>query len=62
MSVNGKSTDITRADLMAVADRFGIERAASAIAVRDALDSWPQFATEAGLTAEHADALARDFS
>lgn len=63
MSVNGKSTDITRADLMAVADRFGIERAVSAIAaVRDALDSWPQFATEAGLTAEHADALARDFS
>lgn len=63
MSINGKFTGITRADLLVVADRFGIERAAAAIgAVRDALDSWPQFAAEAGLTPEHADTIATDFN
>jgi serine/threonine-protein kinase HipA len=63
MSVNGKFADITRADLLAVADSFGIERAAAAIGeVRDALGSWPEFASEAGLSPAHADAIAADFA
>lgn len=63
MSVNGKFSDISRADLLAVADRFGIERAAAAISsVRDAVHSWPQFAREAGLASELAEAIARDFT
>ena len=63
MAVNGKFSDITRADLMAVADRFGIERAGVAIsAVRDAIASWPEFASEAGLDAQLADLIAGDFT
>ena len=62
MSVNGRFEEITRADLMQVADRFGIERAAVTLGeVRDAVDSWSQFASVAGLSGEHAGALARDF-
>ena len=49
-------------DPLAVADRFGIERAAAAITeVRDALGSWPEFAIEAGLSAAGTDAIAADF-
>ena len=63
MSVNGKFEQITREDLLEVADRFGIERAAAALGtVRDAVGSWSQFAAEAGLAPEHADALATDFT
>ena len=63
MAVNGKFRDITRADLLAVADRFGIERAATALGdVRAAIASWAQFASQAGLTASHADSVAADFA
>lgn len=63
MSVNGQFSDIGRADLLAVADQFQIERAAVAIAaVHDAIESWPQFAAAAGLTTELSDTIARDFS
>ncbi|CAN5397182.1 type II toxin-antitoxin system HipA family toxin [soil metagenome] len=63
MSVNGAFADITRADLLAVADAFGIERAAAAIGeVRDALGSWPEFAGEAGLSSGRIDAIAADFT
>lgn len=62
MSVNGKFRDITRRDLLTVADRFGIEGAAAAIgAVRDAVGSWPEFAASAGLADDLADVVAGDF-
>jgi len=63
MGVNGVFADIRRSDVMAVADRFAVEGALTALAaVRDAVASWPQFAAQAGLDPAHADALAKDFS
>ena len=63
MGVDGTFGDITRGDLLAVADRFAIPRAKRAISdVADALDSWPQFATEAGLDARARDDIGREFS
>lgn len=62
MAVNGKFMDITRDDLMALADRYAIPRAASTIdSVLDAVDSWSQFAAEAGLPTAHVDQIARHF-
>jgi serine/threonine-protein kinase HipA len=62
MSVNGHFTGITREDLLTEADRFGVPRARHLLAdVRSALDNWPQFAAEAGLTAAAADRVAQDF-
>jgi len=62
MAINGRFLDITRADLLALADRFAIPRAASTIdAVLDAVDSWPQFAAKAGLPAETIDDLGQHF-
>lgn len=50
MSVNGKFKDITRDDLLVVADRFGIGAAPKLLkSVRDAVAAWPDFAKEAGL-------------
>ncbi|MDE3200534.1 MAG: type II toxin-antitoxin system HipA family toxin [Acidobacteriota bacterium] len=51
MSVNGKFKDITREDLLAVADRFGIRRPSDALAdVRAAIDNWSEFAQQAKLS------------
>ncbi|MBK6743836.1 MAG: type II toxin-antitoxin system HipA family toxin [Hydrogenophilales bacterium] len=50
MSVNGKFSGITRTDLLAEADRFGVRRPQDALKdVRTALDHWPEFAKQAGL-------------
>ena len=50
MSVNGKFTGITRADLLAEADRFGVRRPQDALKdIRAALERWPEFAQQAGL-------------
>lgn len=50
MSVNGKTTDFTAADLLAEAERFQIGSALEVIGqVRSALSKWPAFAAEAGL-------------
>jgi serine/threonine-protein kinase HipA len=50
MSVNGRSTDITRADVDEVADRFQVPGAAAIVRdVLDAVDSWSAFAAEAGV-------------
>jgi len=50
MSVNGKFKDITRKDLLVVADRFGIGTAVKHLkAVHEAVAAWPGFAEEAGL-------------
>jgi serine/threonine-protein kinase HipA len=62
MSVNGKFTDITRADMTIVAERFDIPASAKIINdVTTALASWLEFATEAGLTTPQADQVAVDF-
>lgn len=50
MSVNGKFAGITRADLLAEADRFGVRRPQDALVdVRAAIANWPEFARQAGL-------------
>lgn len=62
MSVNGKFHSITRVDLLAEADRYGVRRASDILAdVRAALESWPSFAKDAGLSAATADRVAVDF-
>lgn len=62
MSVNGKFSAISMTDLLVEADRFGVRRPLDLIAdVRSALDSWPHFAREAGLSSESASAIAADF-
>lgn len=62
MSVNGKFADIRRADLLALADRFAVPRAASAIdQVLDAVDSWSEFATQVGLPTRESNHLASQF-
>ncbi|MBK7002327.1 MAG: type II toxin-antitoxin system HipA family toxin [Rhodoferax sp.] len=50
MSVNGKFAGITRADLLAEADRFGVRRPQDTLKdIRAALDSWPDFSRQADL-------------
>ncbi|MFA6902060.1 MAG: type II toxin-antitoxin system HipA family toxin [Gallionellaceae bacterium] len=62
MSVNGKFSNITRADLLQEADRFGVRRPLDLIAdVKAALDNWPGFAAEAGLGAKTVEAIAGEF-
>jgi serine/threonine-protein kinase HipA len=62
MSVNGKFDDITRADLLAEADRFGVRRASDLLAdVRAALGNWSSHAKEAGLGQNTSDKVAKDF-
>ncbi|MBI3775493.1 MAG: type II toxin-antitoxin system HipA family toxin [Gammaproteobacteria bacterium] len=48
MAVNGKFSGITRADLLAVADRFGIGSAPKVLKlVNEAVAAWPEFARAA---------------
>ncbi len=62
MSVNGKFKDITRADLLAEADRFGVRRPNDLLAeVRAAVENWPSHARKAGLSDATANAVAADF-
>jgi serine/threonine-protein kinase HipA len=62
MSVNGRFADITRDDLLTVADRFQVPGARAALAhVRAAVDEWATFARSAGLSAAHADAVRQTF-
>jgi serine/threonine-protein kinase HipA len=52
MSVNGKFTDISRADLMEVADRAGIGTAHRVMQqVQEAVSAWPDFARDAKVNA-----------
>ncbi len=51
MAVNGKFTTISQADLLAVADRFGVGTAHKVIRqVQDAVAAWPDFAKQAGVS------------
>lgn len=53
MSVNGKFKDITKKDFLSVADRFGVGEAKFVIdEVSAALELWPKFAKEAGLSSK----------
>lgn len=62
MSVNGKFSGITRADLRVEAERFGVRRAQDVLNdVRAALDSWQKFAIEADLDTSASNAIAADF-
>lgn len=62
MSVDGVFRDITRDDVLAVADRFQVPGAVRALGdIADALDGWTQLAAEAGLPDATADEVARDF-
>jgi len=62
MSVNGRFRDITRDDLMTVADRFGVAGARALLSdVRVVLDSWPDHARAAGVPASEAGRVAQEF-
>lgn len=62
MSINGRFKDISREDLLTEADRYGVRRPKDLISdVRAALDSWSEYAREAGLSAKTADRVAEDF-
>jgi serine/threonine-protein kinase HipA len=62
MSVNGKFDNISRADLLKVADRFGVGRAESLLAeIKAAVGNWSSFAGDAGLGSSVTDKVARDF-
>lgn len=61
ISVNGKTSDITREDLLTIADRFSIPGAMSALTqVNAAIARWDQFAAQAAIpeqSAEHIEGL-----
>jgi serine/threonine-protein kinase HipA len=62
MSVQGKFDGISRADLLAEADRFGVRRPKDLLAeVRGAIENWPIFAREAELSAAAAIQIQGDF-
>ena len=66
MAVNGKfggnGNEITRADLLRVADRYAIGPAPKIIGqVAEALENWPRFAGVAGLSATAIQFIAADF-
>lgn len=59
MSVNGKFDRILRSDLRAIADRFSIPRADDMIDhVLAAVERWPGFAGQAGVSDDEIDAIA----
>lgn len=59
MSVNGRFDGITRADLVAVADRFSIPGVDAALAdVNAAMRGWRQFATDASIGQDEIDRIA----
>ena len=63
MGVNSKFTDIGRADLLAVADRFAIPGAKRALSdINDALASWPEFAVAGELDSGATDDVGREFT
>jgi serine/threonine-protein kinase HipA len=62
MSVNGKFQGITRDDLLADADRFGVRKPKEILAeVRAALENWLEFALQAGMETSLRNRVASDF-
>jgi serine/threonine-protein kinase HipA len=61
MSVNGRSTGITRADVAEVGDRFRVPGAKDIVAqVLEAVRTWPRFAGKAGVPEATAASVAND--
>ena len=61
MSVNQKFKEIARADLLAVADRFGVRKPQAVLAdVRAAVDNWSGIAQQAKIPASLKDHVAAD--
>ena len=62
MSVNGKFEDIGREDMVMEAERFSVSRPKDLLKdVRSALENWPAFSREAGLSHSTSDRVATDF-
>jgi serine/threonine-protein kinase HipA len=62
MSVNEKFKEISREDLLAVGDRFGVRRAGILLSdVRAAIENWSAFAGEAGVSEPLRDGVGKDF-
>jgi serine/threonine-protein kinase HipA len=60
MSVNQKFDDISRADLLAVADRFSVRRPEKVLAdVRAAIENWSQFSRQVHLSPALQDRVAK---
>jgi serine/threonine-protein kinase HipA len=58
MAVNGKFEGISRADLLAVADRFGIGTANKVLQkVAEAVAAWPDFAAKAGVSSDESNRI-----
>ncbi|MFA5890658.1 MAG: type II toxin-antitoxin system HipA family toxin [Actinomycetota bacterium] len=61
MSVNGRSTGITKADVAEVGDRFSVPYATDIVGqVLEAVGKWPTYAGESGVPQATADQVARD--
>ena len=62
LSLNSKTDDFTRDDLLAVAQNIGI-RYANHIGeeIRSSVASWPDIAKDCGVRTEHFDAIGRTF-
>ncbi len=62
MSVNGKFKEIAREDLLTEAERFSVSRPGDLLKdVRCALENWPTFSKEAGLSNSASGRVAKDF-
>lgn len=62
MSVNGKFKDFTKEDLLAEAERFAIGTASRVIdEVRTAIEQWPAYSQQAGLSATQTQAIQAQF-
>ena len=62
MSVNGKFENITTQDLLKEAERFSVSRPKDLLGeVRAALEQWPVFAKQAGLSTGASSRVAKDF-
>lgn len=64
MGINEKFTGITRADIEAMVDRYGLRMQVGPCIdrVRDALLRWPEFAAEAKVSKPEVVAIARDIA
>jgi serine/threonine-protein kinase HipA len=63
MSVNGKFTEIARADLLLFADRFDVPEASRLLdEVRNGVATWPQCAAEAGLPGDEVSRVGEDLT
>jgi serine/threonine-protein kinase HipA len=63
MAVNGKTTEITRADVLEVGDRFGVPGIVDVVdQVLEAVTRWPTFADEAAVPEATATKIALDIA